>query len=190
MNARNVKLLTLLFVSFLIFVFSPLPAQAAQNCCVFAGIGGGDRCQPDTTSETCTGIDGIFFGDCNIGICREAGYAPPLPEEAPQPPSAVGADAVRNRLKGTAGAIGIGTPPSPATLAGRLVRAALVILGLIFFTLIIYGGILYLTASGNEERVKKARQIIVRAIIGLLIVIFAGAIIQFVTYYVAQYVTS
>ncbi|KKU73653.1 MAG: hypothetical protein UX98_C0005G0029 [Parcubacteria group bacterium GW2011_GWA2_47_26] len=103
-----------------------------------------------------------------------------------------GAGAVRERLRG-AGETGAGFTSyaaSPAEYFGRIVRGALVLLGLVFFTLTVYGGILYLTASGNEDQVKKAKTILTRAIIGLIIVVFAGAITQFITGYVARPVTA
>ena len=69
---------------------------------------------------------------------------------------------------------------NPALIAGSIVRAALTLIGLIFLILTVYGGSLYLTAGGNEETVKKAKNIIVRTMIGVLIVLFAGAITQFI----------
>lgn len=84
-----------------------------------------------------------------------------------------------------------GAEPQPlAVAAGRIVRGALVLLGLIFFALTVYGGVLYLTAGGNEEQVKKATGILKGAIIGLIIVIFAGAITQFITGYIARPVVT
>lgn len=89
--------------------------------------------------------------------------------------------------------MGLGLPSGETTsavvLAGRIVRSALVLLGLIFFTLTIYAGVLYLTAGGNEEQIKKSTTILKRAVIGLFIVIFAGAITQFITSYLPRAVT-
>lgn len=73
----------------------------------------------------------------------------------------------------------------PAYL-GTLVFGAMTILGVIFFGLVVYGGFLWLYAGGNDEQVTKAKKIITRAVIGLLVVIFAGAITQFIMYYGAR----
>ena len=54
------------------------------------------------------------------------------------------------------------------------------LIGVIFFVLIIYGGILWMTAGGNDTQVKKAQNIIQRAAIGLLIVVLAYAITYFI----------
>ncbi|MFW5888705.1 MAG: Mbov_0395 family pilin-like conjugal transfer protein [Patescibacteria group bacterium] len=57
-----------------------------------------------------------------------------------------------------------------------VIQVALSFLGVIFLILMIYGGFLWMTASGNEEKVSKARKILTAAIIGLIIVIGAYAI--------------
>jgi hypothetical protein len=44
---------------------------------------------------------------------------------------------------------------------------------LIFVILFLVGGIMYLTAAGNDESTKKARSLIVDAVIGLIIVLIA-----------------
>lgn len=65
---------------------------------------------------------------------------------------------------------------------GGVVNAALSLLGVIFFALMVYGGFLWLYAGGNDEQVTKAKSIMIRALIGFIIVIFAGGITQFVLY--------
>lgn len=42
---------------------------------------------------------------------------------------------------------------------------------------VIYAGFLILTAAGDEEKVKKAKNIIIFAIIGLVVIYLAGAIV-------------
>jgi heme/copper-type cytochrome/quinol oxidase subunit 2 len=50
----------------------------------------------------------------------------------------------------------------------------------IIFGMIIYGGVLYISSAGNEEKIQKAKQTLTAAIFGLIIVILAYAIISFV----------
>jgi len=57
-----------------------------------------------------------------------------------------------------------------------IIQVALSFLGIIFLILTIYGGFLWMTAAGNEEKVSKARKILTAAIIGLIIVVAAYAI--------------
>ena len=63
---------------------------------------------------------------------------------------------------------------------GLIVQAALGLLGVLFIVLIIYGGIIWMTAAGNEESVKKATSTIKHAVIGLVIVLLAYIISIFI----------
>jgi len=66
------------------------------------------------------------------------------------------------------------------SMIGLIINVLLSLLGIIFLVLIIYGGFLWMTSSGNEEQVKKAKTIIRDAIIGLIILLAAYAISRFV----------
>jgi len=66
------------------------------------------------------------------------------------------------------------------SIVGRLINGLFALVGVIFFILLVYGGLLWMTARGNEENIKKAKDLIIAAIIGLLIVLAAYAIAQFV----------
>lgn len=61
-----------------------------------------------------------------------------------------------------------------------IINIILSLLGVIFLGLMIYGGVVWMTAQGNEEKVKKAKELITEAIIGLIIVLAAYAITYFV----------
>ncbi len=61
-----------------------------------------------------------------------------------------------------------------------IIRTFMGLLGLIAVILILYGGFMWMTAAGNEEKVTKAKQIIISGIIGLLIIASAYAIASFV----------
>lgn len=63
---------------------------------------------------------------------------------------------------------------------GRIINVMLSILGVIFFVLLVYGGFLWMTSQGNEDKVKKAKTLITDAIIGLIIILAAYAISSFV----------
>ena len=63
---------------------------------------------------------------------------------------------------------------------GRIINACLGVLGIVLIVLVLYGGFLWMTAAGNEERITKAKKIFGNAIIGLIIVIMAYAISRFV----------
>jgi len=66
------------------------------------------------------------------------------------------------------------------SMIGLIINVLLSLLGIIFLILIIYGGFLWMTSSGNDEQVKKAKTIIKDAVIGLIILLAAYAISRFV----------
>ena len=69
---------------------------------------------------------------------------------------------------------------SPQQIAALIIQAVLTFLGIIFIALIIYGGFLYMTAMGESEKVKKGKNVIIYSVIGLIIILTAYAITNFV----------
>jgi cbb3-type cytochrome oxidase subunit 3 len=63
---------------------------------------------------------------------------------------------------------------------GDVIGLVLSFVGVIFLILIIYGGITWMTAAGNEQAVEKAKTIIIQATIGLVIIFAAYALVNFV----------
>lgn len=63
-----------------------------------------------------------------------------------------------------------------AKYLGTIVGVFLSLLGILFVILIIYAGYNWMTASGEADKVEKAKKIITRSIIGLIITISAYAI--------------
>ena len=64
---------------------------------------------------------------------------------------------------------------------GSFIEAALTMVGTIFFILMVYAGYIWMTARGEEERITKARDIIIAAIIGLALIVAAYAVTNFIT---------
>ncbi len=83
-------------------------------------------------------------------------------------------------LKEAAGVAGIGKF-NIAIKIGDIISLILGFVGVIFLILMIAGGLMWMTASGNEERVTKAKSLITNAVIGMIIVFSAYAITYFVT---------
>jgi len=69
---------------------------------------------------------------------------------------------------------------------GSIVGIALSFVGVIFLILMIYAGVMWMTAAGNETQVSKAKDIIIASVIGLVIVLSAYAI----TYFIGNALTS
>ncbi len=78
-----------------------------------------------------------------------------------------------------AAASGLGDAVLTDTIA-QIIRIALGFLGVIAVVIILLGGFKWMTAGGNDEKVKSAKKLIFSGIIGLVIVISAYAIASFV----------
>lgn len=73
---------------------------------------------------------------------------------------------VSGGVSATGGGAGL-KQATPASFVGGLIQGALSIGGIIFTCLIFYGGFMYMTAQGSDEKIKKAKGIISSAVIGL-----------------------
>lgn len=80
----------------------------------------------------------------------------------------------------TGAGYGAATAETFPVVVGKIIGVFLTLMGAIFLILIIYGGFTWMTASGEPEKIKKAQQIIKNAIIGLIIVLAANVITQFI----------
>lgn len=81
----------------------------------------------------------------------------------------------------TAGKAGVDiNGPEVQNLVGSIVSGALTLVGVLFFLLMLYGGITWMLARGNDEYSKRALNTIVAAIVGLIVVGASYAITQFV----------
>ena len=59
---------------------------------------------------------------------------------------------------------------------GQILNISTTFLGVVFLGLMIYSGYLWMLARGNEQEVEKAKNIIIYAVIGLVVVLSAYAI--------------
>lgn len=71
-----------------------------------------------------------------------------------------------------------GCEGSIRTLALRIVNFFLLFLGLVAVIMIIYGGILYVTAAGQQDKVDTAKNVILYAIVGIVIIMLSFAIVN------------
>lgn len=71
-----------------------------------------------------------------------------------------------------------GGETSIRSLALRIVNYFLTFLGLIAVVMVIYGGITYVIAAGEDEKIGNAKKIIMYALIGLVIVLVSFAVVN------------
>ncbi|MFZ2979173.1 MAG: Ig-like domain-containing protein [Candidatus Magasanikiibacteriota bacterium] len=65
-------------------------------------------------------------------------------------------------------------------VAVKIIRAVLGLLGIIVLGLVLYAGYTIMTSGGNEEKVQQGKKILINAVIGLIIIMSAFAIVQFI----------
>lgn len=75
---------------------------------------------------------------------------------------------------------GVGQQQTLEEMIGNIINIALGFIGILLLVYLLYGGFLWMTSGGSDEGVKKAQTMIKNAVVGLLIVIAAFAISNFV----------
>jgi len=75
-------------------------------------------------------------------------------------------------------------------ITGKFIFLALGVLGSLFLILTIYGGLTWMTAAGNEDKISKARSTVIHAVIGLIIVLVAYLLTNFVIFQLSDNLTT
>jgi len=68
------------------------------------------------------------------------------------------------------------------TIGNKIVNIFSIIVGIVAIIMLIYGGFRYITSGGASERVSNAKNTIIYAVIGLVIVALAQVIVHFVLF--------
>ncbi len=72
------------------------------------------------------------------------------------------------------------------TKAGQIIGTLLSFVGVIFLILIIYSGLMWMTAQGNSQQVDKAKDLLVNAVSGIIIVFAAYALTAFMGNFISN----
>ena len=70
----------------------------------------------------------------------------------------------------------LGSITSPQALIGRIINSVLGVVGSIALLMFVYGGLTWMTSAGSQEKVKKGRDTLLWAAIGLVVVFSAYAL--------------
>jgi len=81
--------------------------------------------------------------------------------------------------------IGLSTLDLKSTVI-NIIKWVLGIVSLVAVSFLIYGGILWMTSKGNEEKIAKAKKVIINTVIGIVIILLAWAIVLFVEGFVTN----
>lgn len=68
----------------------------------------------------------------------------------------------------------------PRVIIGYIINAILGIVGSLALIVFIYGGLIWLTSQGNEQRVEQGKKLIVWAALGLVVIFTSYALVMFV----------
>ncbi len=176
-----------LFLPISLFLISPLPIYAAgqgepcrtaNDCntgtCANNACAGCDQILLICVPRSVEGADCIRTSDCVEGLeCGAGGVCARPAQQAP-----AGGAATPPTIQRLPNPLGEGAD-IPEIIA-RVIKAVLGIVGSIGLLMFIYGGFLWLTAGGSDEKVKKGREVLVWAVIGLATIFSAYAILNFV----------
>jgi hypothetical protein len=66
------------------------------------------------------------------------------------------------------------------TLIGRVIRAILGITGSLALAVFVYGGLIWMTAAGNTERIQKGKNTLSWAAIGLAVMFLSYSVVRYI----------
>lgn len=69
---------------------------------------------------------------------------------------------------------------TPQAFIGQIIKGVLGIVGSLALVMFIYGGLTWMTSSGNTEKVTKGKNIIIWASIGLVVIFTSYILVKFV----------
>lgn len=78
------------------------------------------------------------------------------------------------------GEIGYTGPTSPDGVMGQVLGAVYFWMAVVAVGFIVYGGYLYIISAGDPGKIKKAKDVLLYAVIGIVVVIVAFVITRFV----------
>ncbi|MBI4262007.1 hypothetical protein HY624_00585 [Candidatus Uhrbacteria bacterium] len=100
----------------------------------------------------------------------------------PAPSSAASGNAIvniKNSIDRVGGGGGLSNTPLEEAI-GNLINIFLATLGIVAVVIVIYGGFLWMTASGNPEQVETAQTLLIQGLIGFVIIALAWSIATYV----------
>ncbi len=123
---------------------------------------------------------GQVCGDIEDGVGFCSSPSEPTSGETSNPELDAPTGVLSGGLQKAAGKAGFQST-SVENIVSNIVYVILSFVGVIFLALTIYAGFIWMTAGGNTEDVEKAKKILERAAVGLVVVLAAYAITYFVT---------
>lgn len=73
-----------------------------------------------------------------------------------------------------------GQGDDPSVLIGNILNYVLGMLGVLALVMFVYGGLMWMTSGGASEKIKKGKDTIVWSILGLALIFFSYALLDFI----------
>lgn len=89
-------------------------------------------------------------------------------------------DTANQQLTNVGTQSGVGSPQPLPVIVGRIINVVLGFLGILLLVYLLYAGFLWMTAAGDDKQVGKAKEMIKNAVIGLIVIVAAFSISNFV----------
>lgn len=151
MNKKTIIFLILIFIFSLFLV---KPTFAVSYACITGN-----------TAATLAGGQQTYSEDTCGGSCISPAVCQPIPEQ--QTSSSANLD----------NPLGVTSIPQ---FIGMIIKAILGIVGSLALVMVIYGGLLMMTAHGNEQQVTKGKDVLIWAVLGLVVIFTSYALVRFV----------
>ncbi len=74
----------------------------------------------------------------------------------------------------------LGAIDTPTKLIGKVLNSVFGIVGSLALVMFVYGGLTWMTSSGNQEKIQKGRDILVWSAIGLFVIFSSYALVRVV----------
>lgn len=165
-----------IFVSVVFLVGTPNTAKAVDCGAQWTGCNSTIKgtCNGDTQCEETKDAKCLAeLTDCEIANAQSSGAG------APTGGSSGKLNLIPTTLGDSAG-YDISESSSLTLMILKIVKGFMGLLGIAAVVLVVYAGFLWMTAGGEEEKVKTAKKILVQATIGLAIILMSYAISSFV----------
>ncbi|MEW6408024.1 MAG: hypothetical protein AB1465_05020 [Patescibacteria group bacterium] len=73
-----------------------------------------------------------------------------------------------------------GTTDPLEVVIGRIIKWVMGLIGVILVALFVYGGVVYATSAGNEDRIETGKKVMMYAIIGIAIIALAFVLTDYI----------
>ncbi len=157
-----------------------VPNNCSAHCSSQSTCGSGQMC---CTSDLCQDKMGTAFqcmassegSDCQRNLCTDEDS-----RQCCKPKSSSASTVVATAVNSGSLTNPLGTVNSIPGFIGIIIRGLLGIVGSLSLVMFIYGGFLWMTSGGNEDSVKKGKQTILWAVMGITLIFTSYAILSFV----------